>query len=122
MSMTDKEALKQWDDYRQSIMQSTPVDVNETYEQKQKRIAYLEANPQEWKKYYFPKYFKYESPDFHIRASKRILKNFKEKRHWYEVKHWVRGLAKGFMLAEIKAVVAARHFFPDILVGVEVVA
>lgn len=94
MNAVDKQALKQWDELRESIMSSTPIDANESYEEKQQRIAYLEAHPQEWKQYYFPKYFKYQSPEFHIKASKRLHKKFAENKHWYEVRHWARGLSK----------------------------
>lgn len=92
--ITDKEALRKWEEYRHSIMQSTPVDRNQTYDEIQKHKAHLEANPQEWKQFFFPKYFKYPSPAFHIKASNRLLKNFKANKHWYEVRHWSRGLSK----------------------------
>lgn len=92
--INDKQALIDWDKFRESIRKSTPVDLNETAEQKKKRIAKLEADPQEWKKYYFSKFMGSESPDFHIKASKRLINNFLKLKHWYEVRHWVRGLAK----------------------------
>ncbi len=89
-----KAATIDWDKFREGVRKSTPVDNNETPEAKKKRIAKLEANPQLWKEYYFPKYFKYPSPDFHLNASKRLLKNFSKNKHWYEVRHWARGLSK----------------------------
>jgi hypothetical protein len=70
------------------------VDLTETQEAKKKRIKELEADPEAWKKYYFPKYFTYPSPAFHIKASRRLLSRFKKQRHWYETRHWARGLAK----------------------------
>ena len=92
--INDKQASINWDKFRQSIKKSTPVDFSETAEEKAKRITQLESDPQEWKKYYFKKFFKYESPAFHLKASKRLLNNFLKKRHWYEVRHWARGLSK----------------------------
>ena len=92
--VNDKQALDIWEKFRKGIRKSTPVDLSETAEQKKKRITELEADPQKWKKYYFPRYFKYPSPGFHLEASKRIHKNFKQKRHWYDVRHWARGLSK----------------------------
>jgi hypothetical protein len=83
-----------WEKFREGVRKSTTVNLLETPEQKKKRIAELEADPQKWKEYYFPKYFKYKSPRFHLEASERLLKNFKKKKHWYEVRHWARGLAK----------------------------
>lgn len=94
MKPAERQALKQWEAFRNAIRSSTPIDTNETYEAKQKRIAYLEAHPQEWKQYYFPKYFKYPSPDFHLKASRRLLAKFEQNKHWYEVRHWARGLSK----------------------------
>jgi hypothetical protein len=94
MKAADKNALNDWDEFRKSISESTPVDIAETHEEKIKRIKMLEADPQAWKKYYFPKFFKYESPDFHVEASERMRSNFTELGHWYEVRNWARGLSK----------------------------
>lgn len=92
--LNTKAAMIEWEKFRESIRKSTPVDLSESHADKKKRIAKLESDPQEWKRYYFPKYFKYDSPDFHIKASKRLLTNFQKKRQWYEVRHWFRGAAK----------------------------
>jgi len=97
-NLNNKTALVEWDKFRESTRKSTPVDLSETADQKKKRFAQLEANPQEWKQYYFPKYFKYPSPEFHLKASKRLLKNFAKNKHWYEVRHWARGLSKSTTL------------------------
>lgn len=92
--INDKQAAIEWEKFRESIRKSTTVDLSESQAEKLKRIARLEADPQAWKQYYFPSFFKYPSPDFHIIASKRLHKNFKEKKHWYDVRNWARGLAK----------------------------
>lgn len=89
-----KAALIDWDIFRESIRKSTPVDLTETHEQKRKRIKELEADPQKWKQYYFPKFFSSPSAQFHLTASKRMIGNFLKLRHWYEVRNWVRGLSK----------------------------
>lgn len=89
-----KKALQDWDNYRLSLRKGTPVNLTETIGEKNKRIAKLEENPEEWKRYYFAKFMEFESPDFHKQATKRLIKNFLSKRHWYEVRHWVRGLSK----------------------------
>lgn len=89
-----KNAILDWEAYRQNIRKATPVDLSESQEGKRLRIQRLEANPQEWKKYYFKKFFTSESPEFHKKASERLLKNFLKNNHWYEVRHWVRGLSK----------------------------
>jgi hypothetical protein len=89
-----KQVLIDWEEFRNNIRKSTPIDLSESIEDKKKRIARLEADPQAWKQYYFPKFFTSDSPDFHKKAATRLIKNFIEKRHWYEVRSWVRGLAK----------------------------
>lgn len=94
MILNNKNAQIEWDKFRESIRKSTPVDLTETHEQKKKRIASLEADHEAWKRYYFPKFFTFPSPAFHKKASNRLIKNFLKLRHWYEVKHWARGLSK----------------------------
>lgn len=90
--------LVDWEKFRQNVRKGTAVNLLETPAQKKARIAALEADPQKWKEYYFKKYFKYKSPKFHLDATKRLLKNFEKKKHWYEVRHWARGLSKSTTL------------------------
>ncbi len=92
--LNDKAASFDWNKFRESIRKSTPVNRTEKAADKKKRIADLENDPQAWKQYYFPKYFKSKSPKFHLTASIRLLKNFEKNKHWYEVRHWARGLSK----------------------------
>lgn len=92
--LNDKQAAINWDEFRKAIREYTPVALNETSAEKKDRISRLEKDRQAWKEYYFPKYFKYPSPEFHIKASNRLVGNFLRRRHWVEVRHWVRGLAK----------------------------
>ena len=92
--LNDKRADINWQLFRDSILKGSPVDHTESKEAKKKRIARLEANPEEWKRYYFAKFMEFESPDFHSKASKRLIGKFIKNRHWYEVRHWVRGLSK----------------------------
>ncbi|MFN4249278.1 MAG: hypothetical protein ACK4EY_16240 [Flavipsychrobacter sp.] len=89
-----KKVLTDWDAYRLGIRTGTSVDKTESATAKANRIKKLEADPEAWKKYYFEKYFKFASPSFHRRASRRLITNFLKKRHWYEVRHWSRGLSK----------------------------
>lgn len=90
----NKQLFVDWDLFREAIHRSTPIDLTESSVQKAERIAKLEADPQAWKQYYFSKFFSSESPDFHIKASKRLISNFLKNGHWYETRHWVRGLSK----------------------------
>src|ERR1035437_3377026 len=88
---SNKNALLDWEDFLQNVRNSTPVDVNESESEKKKRIKKLEADPEEWFKYYFPKYCFAEAADFQKRSTRRILKA--EKR-FYQRRAWARGLAK----------------------------
>lgn len=89
---TNKQALVEWEEFLESIRSSTPVDINETEEQKSKRKKRLEkqGNEEEWIKYYFPNYCFAEPANFHIESSKKV---FKAKR-LYQRRAWARGLSK----------------------------
>lgn len=86
----DKQALLNWDEFRQAVINTTTVDINETKEQQKKRIAHLEANDEEWFKHYFPKFYKSDPAAFHTKSTRRIMNNAE----WYEVRAWSRELAK----------------------------
>lgn len=88
--LSNKQIAIQWDEFRDSIKASTPVDLSESVEQRKARIKRLEADPEAWFKYYFPKYAYAEPAPFHKKATKRILKNAE----WYEDRNWSRELAK----------------------------
>ena len=87
---TDKQLLKEWEEYYSQFISDVEVDSSESEIERQKRIAHLEANPEEWFKYYFPKYCTAEPAPFHIAATKRLFAH----RRWYEVRAWSRELAK----------------------------
>jgi hypothetical protein len=93
MSLTpqsDKQALLKWEDFLQAIRDSTPIDINETPEEKAKRMKWLESEPEEWFEYYFPKYAFAKPAPFQIESTKRIMKADK----LYQRRAWARGLAK----------------------------
>jgi len=73
--VTDKEYLVQWREFCDNLDNATPIDLTETAANKLKRIKKLEDNPEEWFKYYFPNYYTSEPADFHIKATRRVLKN-----------------------------------------------
>ena len=89
---TDKQALLDWEEFLQSIRNSTPVDQNETEEEKAARIKRLEkeGNQEEWFAYYFPKYAFAKPADFQKKSSRRFLKA----KRMYQRRAWARGLAK----------------------------
>jgi len=88
--LTRKQITNLWEDFRDGIKASTPVDTSETIANKKKRKALLEADTEEWFKYYFPKYSYAEPAKFHKAATRRVINN----PEWYEVRSWSRELAK----------------------------
>jgi hypothetical protein len=88
--LTDKQAVQLWNDYVENIRKQTALFEGETEERQRKRIKILEADPELWFKYYFPQYCYAEPAQFHKEATKRIVKN----PEWYEVRNWIRELAK----------------------------
>lgn len=90
INRNDKISLDKWEQFRDNITKATPIDLNETASQKLKRIAYLEANPEEWFKYYFPNFCTAEPANFHKKSTKLVLKN----PEYYIVRSWSRELAK----------------------------
>ena len=90
IELTEKQALNLWNEYVENIRKSTALLTGETEAQQKKRIARLEADHEEWFKYYFPQYCYAPPAPFHKKASLRVLKNME----WYEVRNWSRELAK----------------------------
>ena len=90
MKQIDKNALLDWEKYKEAIYRSTPVDTSMSHAEREKHRLYLEAHPIEWTKFFFPGYAKYEFADFQKKAIRRILAHDE----WYEVLSWSRELAK----------------------------
>lgn len=90
MPLDQRIALENWDDLIVETMQMSPINANETEDERRERVRKLEGNPEEWFKYYFPNYCTAEPAPFHKKATKRLLGN----KRWYEVRAWSRELAK----------------------------
>lgn len=87
---TDKQALLEWEEFLESIRNSTPVDHNESEADKVKRMKRLEADPEAWFAYYFPKFASAKPAPFHIKSTKKVLSTPR----LYHRRAWARGLAK----------------------------
>ncbi len=87
---TDRQAVKQWEDFHAQMLRDISVDHNETEAERYIRKKKLEADPEAWFQYYFPKYYKSEPAPFQIRSTKRVLGN----NRWWELRGWSRELAK----------------------------
>ena len=90
MKQIDKNALSDWEKYKEDIARSTPVDYSLSHAEREKHRIYLEAHPLEWIKFFFPNYAKYEFADFQKRGIRRVLAHSE----WFEVLSWSRELAK----------------------------
>lgn len=90
MKQEDKVALKEWESLLQDIEQSTTVDELKSPAEIDKHRLELEADREEWIKFFFPKYARYPFAPFHKKAINRIINN----PEWYEVLSWSRELAK----------------------------
>jgi len=88
--ISDKVALKDWEEYLRSFIQDIAVDPDEDEHDRIKRKAALEADNEAWFAYYFPNYCTSPPAGFQIAASKRLFENSR----WYEVRSWARSLAK----------------------------
>jgi len=90
MPLSDKKIEQLWDAFRKQVRNDTHIDKTENQEAQRRRIAMLQADPEAWFRYYFPKYSYAEPAPFHKQATRRILNN----PEWYEVRSWSRELAK----------------------------
>jgi predicted phage terminase large subunit-like protein len=88
--ITDKQSIINWEDFRHQIRNATSVNVNETPAEKIARMKKMEADPEAWFVYYFPKYSFAKPAKFHIKSTKTVLANSK----LYQCRAWARGLSK----------------------------
>lgn len=89
-SRDDKFALDFWEDYYKSLQDTEIVDSTESQEDKEARKKRLEADDEEWFRYYFGKYYSSEPMPFHTKSTRLVMSNAE----WYEVRPWSRELAK----------------------------
>lgn len=103
---SDKALLEEWEQYRDNVLRSTPINLNESKTEQIKRVQQLEANHDAWFKYYFAQFYTAEPAPFHLRATKRVMENAE----WYEVRAWARELAKSgrTMMEVIKLVLTKK--------------
>lgn len=88
--ITDKEWLQDWKEFGDNIDNATPIDLTELSTEKLKRIQRLEENEEEWFKYYFPNFYTSEPAPFHLKSTKKVMRNAE----YYLVRSWARELSK----------------------------
>lgn len=89
---SNKQAMDEWEEFLLGISNSTTIDLNETEDQKRKRMKRLEkpGNEEEWFEYYFPKFSFCKPAKFHKDSTKRVI----NAKRIYQRRAWARGLAK----------------------------
>lgn len=92
MKFKDKQAILDWEAYRDNIIKSTPVP-KESKEVKKKRIDFLLNDFEAFCKFYFPDYCTSDFAPFHKRLIKAVLKPGKKT----IVRKWARAHAKSVM-------------------------
>ncbi|MDR2890752.1 MAG: hypothetical protein LBV18_04000 [Alistipes sp.] len=90
MKQTDRDALREWEQFKDDIRRATPVDPDMSPADIERHRAELEKKPVEWMRFFFPAYAKYAFAKFQVKAIIRLIKNGE----WYEVLSWSRELAK----------------------------
>ena len=96
---SEKQKLEAWKKFTEGIRNATPIDTSETTHARLERIKHLEANREEWFKYYFSKFAFAEPNQFHINSSDRIFEAYdrmaaKGSGKFYQSRIWARGLSK----------------------------
>ena len=90
MKQIDRDALRDWEQFKDDIRRATPIDPDMSAADIARHRAELEKNPIAWILFFFPVYAKYAFAKFQIKAILRLIKNGE----WYEVLSWSRELAK----------------------------
>lgn len=89
MSTAKRQVAQKWEEYVRNLKRETPVP-KETDQEKQKRIARLKNNFEEFCTYYFPNYCTAEFAPFQKRFARKVIGNDKI----YIVRAWAREHAK----------------------------
>lgn len=102
----DREALKLWQQEIEAIRNAADIDTSDSAVTIAARKKRLEANHEEWFKYYFEQYYTSEPAPFHLKATKRLMDNDR----LYEVRAWSRELAKSgrAMMEVVKLVLTGK--------------
>lgn len=90
LKLIERDALRDWDEFRRGLINAATVDDTETIPEKRLRVASLEYNHEAWFKYYFPTYYKCEPAPFHKKSTNNLFRNDR----YYLVRAWSRELSK----------------------------
>lgn len=90
MKQQDRDALRYWNELVRSISTATDIDETRSQAEIERHRRELERDFEAWVRYFFPRYARYPSAAFQVRASKRVISH----PEWFEVRSWSRELAK----------------------------
>ena len=90
MKQVDRDALRYWEELKQSVYNATTIDEAMTQSEIERHRTQLESDPLTWFLFFFPQYAKYPFAPFQVRAVRRVLAH----PEWFEVRSWSRELAK----------------------------
>jgi predicted phage terminase large subunit-like protein len=108
---TEKQKITIWKALVKEIIDSTDIDTAELDEVIQQRKTHLEADPEAWFRYYFPRYAFAPPAQFHKDATSRVLQNTE----WYEVRIWSRELAKSTRtMMEVLYLILVGHLHTEV--------
>jgi predicted phage terminase large subunit-like protein len=104
--MTDNNVKSHWQIYQATLHSGVVTIADEPPEVCHARRQQLEADPEAWFRYYFPKYAWAPPATFHKEATQRIIAHTE----WCEVRMWSRELAKSTRtMMEVLYLVLAGH-------------
>lgn len=86
----DKQAIKEWEALITSIKEATSINPEDSQAEIMQRRRRLEADRDQWRRYYFSQYYTADPAPFHLKAADR----FRSRSRMYEVRVWARELAK----------------------------
>jgi hypothetical protein len=90
MKQIDRDALRDWEQFKADIRRATPVDPDMSPAEIEKHRRKLERNPIKWILFFFLHYAGAPFARFQKRAIMRLIRHGE----WYEVLSWSRELAK----------------------------
>lgn len=90
MKPIDREALRFWEELRESVARATTIDESLSPAQIERHRTELESDIEAWIRFFFPQYARYSFAPFQRKALRRVVAH----PEWFEVRSWSRELAK----------------------------
>ena len=91
MKLIDRNALTDWDSYKNNLIKATAINADEDVAARDKRIKFLKSDFIAFSKYYFPNYFTADFAAFHKKFANKIINN---NNNIFVTRSWSRDHAK----------------------------